>query len=405
MHLLYLQQFLILPESPGNSRSWEFAHQWWETGWDISIVTTSAYLKDHPDYPHPQNFPYKWSYKGIDIYVLDIGYSHLMPFRRRIQAFVSFYRKAWKAIRQVSEVDAVLAYTAPLSVADLGRNASKHLEVPFFLEIGDVWPDVPVDMGVITQRPLINWLNRRTQKIYDQALHIFPFSPGMKEQVMAKGVSDQKITPIPNGARIAPKSRPITFAHPKGMVRLLYTGTVGMANDLSQLMEAMAILEATKDLDIYLDVVGEGNDKKKVVMKAKELGLQRVSFHEKVSKLKLKRFWESADIGIVCFKNAPTLQANGSAKFFDYLAAGIPVVINYEGWQAELLREYNCGMSSEQGNVKAFAWNLIFLAKNPPIRLRMGGNGRRLVSVQFDRQLLAKQMQDRITQSMKLERK
>lgn len=400
MHLLYLQQLLILPETAGNSRSWEFAHQWWETGWDISIISSSAYLKGHPDYPHPKKFPYKWSYQGVDIYILDVDYSHMMPFTKRIQAFISFYRKAWKALKQVEEVDAVLAYTAPLSVADLGRRISKRLEVPFFLEIGDLWPDVPVDMGVITQKPLINWLNRRTQKSYRQALHIFPFSPDMKVQIIRKGISAQKITSIPNGTGIEAPSKPQSFTHPKGTVRLLYAGTVGIANDLGQLMEAMAELEQSKGLNIYLDVVGEGNDKGRVVKKAKELGLEKVSFHEKVNKFELKRFWEQADIGIVCFKNIPSLEANGSAKFFDYLATGIPVVINYGGWQADLLREYNCGMSSEQGNVKAFALNLAFLAKNPPIRLRMGGNGRRLVSVRFDRQLLAKQMQDKMVERM-----
>ncbi|MCI4669094.1 MAG: glycosyltransferase family 4 protein [Bacteroidia bacterium] len=400
MHLLYLQQLLTLPETAGNSRSWEFAHQWWETGWDISIISSSAYLKQHPDYPHPKRFPYKWTYKGLDIYVLDIDYSHLMPFSKRLRAFISFYLNAFRVLRDLKKVDAVLAYTAPLSVAELGRKISQRLDAPFFLEVSDVWPDIPIDMGIIKNQSLIKWLHRRTRKIYDHSTHIFPFSSDMKVQIIRKGVEGERITPIPNGVQVVNHKRPSTFSHPKGTVRLLYAGTIGLANDLEQLMQAMAIIENDPTVDIELNVVGEGNDEERVKGKARELGLEKVYFHEKVSKYELKRYWEEADIGIVCFKAIRSLQANGSAKFFDYMAFGLPVVINYEGWQAKILREYNCGMSSKLGDVEALARNLIFLTKNPTIRLRMGGNGKRLIRMQYDRQLLAKQMQELIKEKM-----
>ena len=40
----------------------------------------------------------------------------------------------------------------------------------------------------------------------------------------------------------------------------------------------------------------------------------------------------------------PELEANSANKFFDYLAAGKPVVINYGGWQQALLEETGAGI-------------------------------------------------------------
>ena len=34
---------------------------------------------------------------------------------------------------------------------------------------------------------------------------------------------------------------------------------------------------------------------------------------------------------------------NSANKFFDTLAAGKPILINYQGWQAEVIRENQCG--------------------------------------------------------------
>ncbi|MEO0895947.1 MAG: glycosyltransferase family 4 protein [Bacteroidota bacterium] len=406
MHLLYLQQLFIVPDSPGNVRNWEFARQWWESGWDITVCTTHAHLKEHEDYPHPKQFPYKWTYQGLDIYVFDVAYQHMMPFPKRILAFIKFYRQVLRQLPKLIEApDAVLAYTAPLSVGELGRKLAEHWNIPFFLEVADVWPDVPIDMGIIRQPQLIKWLHKRTKAIYDRTQHIFPYSPDMKYQIEGKGVPSKKVTSIVNGTQIQVFSDRAMLHHPKGQVKLLYAGTIGIANDLSQLIKAIAFLEEHENLNIHLDIVGDGNDGQHVRKLSEELGVKSISFHPRVSRTELKKYWEEAQIGIVCFKAVRALQANGATKFFDYLASGIPVIVNYEGWQSQILKRYNCGLSSEQGNIPALARNIKFLTTYSTVRLRMGGNGRRLAQTQFNREVLARHMQEVIMTEMESAKK
>ena len=95
---------------------------------------------------------------------------------------------------------------------------------------------------------------------------------------------------------------------------------------------------------------------------------------------------------MVCFAPFPVLEANSANKFYDYLASGLPVSTNYQGWQEHYLHSWECGLAAEQGNTEAWAQNLLKLAADPTLRVEMGKNGRRLVEAHFDRDQLARQL-------------
>jgi glycosyltransferase involved in cell wall biosynthesis len=84
------------------------------------------------------------------------------------------------------------------------------------------------------------------------------------------------------------------------------------------------------------------------------------------------------------------LEANSANKFYDYLSSGLPVVINYQGWQAGYLDRYRCGLSSKMGDLDALLANVLHLADTPALRLEMGQNGRRLAEDCFDRVQIAR---------------
>ncbi|MEO0584035.1 MAG: glycosyltransferase family 4 protein [Bacteroidota bacterium] len=397
MHLLYIQQLLILPKMAGNTRSWEFTQYWHQKGTKVTLVTSSAALSSHPDFPSTTRYPFLWHYQGIDIWVVDVSYDHKMPFRRRILAFVSFMWKVKRLIHKLPQPDAVLAYTAPLSVAELGRQLARRWNCPFFLEVADVWPEVPIDMGIIRQPALIQWLRTRTRKIYEASQHIFTFSPDMKTLIQEEGINADRITTIFNGTKILKPVVNISSSRKdSSIVRLLYTGTLGVANDVGQLIRAVHLLEKEGRREIQLDIVGDGNDAQSVKNLAQQLDVRQVRFHQQVPRAALAAFWQQADIGMITFAAFPILESNAATKFFDYLAAGLPIIINYEGWQATYLREYRCGLSSRQGDIKALARNIRFLANNPALRRRMGAEGNKLAAQMFDRTQLAQSMLEQI---------
>jgi glycosyltransferase involved in cell wall biosynthesis len=76
-------------------------------------------------------------------------------------------------------------------------------------------------------------------------------------------------------------------------------------------------------------------------------------------------------------------------KFFDYVAAGLPVINNYPGWLAGLIRDNECGIVVPPGDPVTFADALQRLAADPAACRAMGAAARALAEKEFARPLLA----------------
>ena len=81
-------------------------------------------------------------------------------------------------------------------------------------------------------------------------------------------------------------------------------------------------------------------------------------------------------------------------KFFDYIAAGLPVLNNYPGWLAELIDKQHCGFAVIPENPQAFADALEYAADHRDELIIMGEQARILAQESFDRNSLANQFVD-----------
>ena len=384
-HILYLHQYFCPPGGHGNNRSFQFSTHWVNAGKRVTVLTSPAYF--------PNDWISRFSAKkvsrklyffqinGIDVWVVNIPYSHFMPFHQRILAFLRFYFAGKKAVSQLEKPDVIYASSTPPTVGELGRKLSDKWKIPYVFEVVDVWPDVPQGMGILKNKMLLNWLHKKVIHIYIQSSAIITLSPGMKTQIRTHGIADEKIHVIHNGTD--PELIQFKSRLPGKICRVIYSGTIGIANGLDQIVKVAELLQSRKDIHFVL--LGNGNDLVRIKQLASTKNLTNLEFKTQVSKQDANDYLESADIGLVCFAPFPVLEANSANKFFDYLASGIPVVINYKGWQAFELEQANAGLSSKQGDINAFADNIIHLADHPEMRIQLAENGRRLAEEKFDR--------------------
>ncbi|MBC8147599.1 MAG: glycosyltransferase, partial [Bacteroidetes bacterium] len=85
------------------------------------------------------------------------------------------------------------------------------------------------------------------------------------------------------------------------------------------------------------------------------------------------------------------MEANSANKFFDTLAAGKPIIINYGGWQKDLIEQYNIGLVLDRDpKVAAKALNDLLL-NNELLRI-MGKNALELAKSKFSRDELAEKL-------------
>jgi glycosyltransferase involved in cell wall biosynthesis len=387
MHLLYLHQYFCPPGGMGNTRSLDFARRWVSRGHQVTIFTSSAY------FPADQRrVAHYWDYElepGLRVFVLNVAYSHMMPFRRRVMAFLAFYRGILLHAPQLPKPDLIYASSTPPSVGEAGRKLARRWGIPYVFETVDVWPDVPEGMGILRNRLLLAWLHRRVNRIYREAAMVITLSEGMRTQVLSHYNRPGRVHVIHNGT----DTKAFQFQGPrkKDIVTCIYTGTIGIANGVDQLLLAAKHLEEAGHHDIRFRIVGGGNDLARVRALADNLQLQHVTFEPGVPKEEVPALLASADIGIVTFAPYPVLEANSANKWFDYLASGLPVVTNYQGWQAEYMHGWGCGRAAKQGDVADFAEQIRYVAQDQdhPMRMAMHLRARQLAEHHFDRTKLA----------------
>jgi glycosyltransferase involved in cell wall biosynthesis len=230
---------------------------------------------------------------------------------------------------------------------------------------------------------------------YRSANACIGLSPGIVEGIRARADERLPVAMIPNGCDLE-------VFHPSKRAKLTlpgiepddfvagFTGAHGVANGLDALLAVAEELKRRGDRCVKLVFIGDGKEKERLAARATELGLTNCLFFPPVPKADLGAITASLDCGLMVLRDIPAFYRGTSPnKFFDYIAAGIPVVNNYPGWLAGLIQESRCGIVVPPGNVAAFADALQRLAADADTRRAMGAAARVLAEKEFARPLLA----------------
>ena len=175
----------------------------------------------------------------------------------------------------------------------------------------------------------------------------------------------------------------------------VFTGAHGVANGLDAVLDAAMSLKAKGRNDIKLVFIGEGKLKQVLAIRAENEGLSNCIFLDGIPKKQLSGLLAQANIGLMILANVPAFYYGTSPnKFFDYIAAGLPVLNNYPGWLADLINQHGCGIVVKPDDPEAFADALIHGADNRHILKEMGRCARELAIKQFDRHILSDKFVD-----------
>jgi len=396
MNILYIHQYFATPLGKTGTRSYEFARRWVAAGHKITMLTSIAQLTRDDLKGAQGHFIKRFTVEGIDIRAIAIGYAQQMGVAKRVLAFLGFMIAAVFYVVCNQGYDIVYATSTPLTVGIPALCAKWLRREKFIFEVRDQWPEIPIEMGIIRNRILIKVLLWLEKSIYRNAASIVALSPGMAQgirSVLGKSCEKQ-ITVIPNSCDtdiFSPDIDGTGIRKERGWsnkVVLLHTGAMGKANGLDFVVSVAEKLRNYDDLLFVL--VGEGGEKKKLVERIKQLGLKNVEVSESVSKKDLPVLMAACDAAMIIFANYPILEHNSANKFFDSLSAGKPVLLNYSGWQREIIEKYSAGFGCEQGDKQQFAENLLRLYNDRDLARQMGINARQLAKEQFGRDDLAK---------------
>jgi glycosyltransferase involved in cell wall biosynthesis len=390
--VLYIHQYFVTPEMSGGTRSYEMARRLAARGHEVHLITSDRSIDAQPGWrvEHVENFVVHW---------YGVPYSNAMSFGRRIWSFLSFAAAASIQGYRVGG-DLVFATSTPLTIAVPGVIAKWGSRAPMVFEVRDLWPDLPVAVGAL-RNPLAVWMARKLERwAYRNSDAVIALSPGMAEGVAAAGYPPGKISVVPNscdldlfgvGARLGEdfrSRRPWLGKRPL----IVYGGTLGHINDVSYLVR-VAASAAEIDDSIAFMVVGQGVDARRIIDLAGQVGVWQKNFfyEESIPKQEMPALLSAATICTSLFAPIPQMEANSANKFFDALAAGRPVAINYGGWQAALLEDHDAGVVLDRDPREAASQLASLVADEQRLGV-LGRNARGLAEERFARDALAHEL-------------
>jgi glycosyltransferase involved in cell wall biosynthesis len=394
MKIIYLHQYFNTPEMSGGTRSYEMARRFVAAGHEVHMITSNREkAKDDSGWVEE-------IIDGIHVHWLAVPYSNHMGFKSRYSAFLKFAVVSGVKAHEVGG-DVILATSTPLTIALPAVYAARRLKKSMVFEVRDLWPELPIAVGAI-KNPLLKkaakWLELFA---YKNADHVVALSPGMAKGVVKSGYPPDRVHVIPNSCDIdffqVPEVEGKRFlnSHPElqGRPLVLYAGTLGLINGVGYLVDiANAMLQI--DSAIRFLIVGNGREENQIRKKAASAGVLRKNLWmmPSVPKIEMPRLLSAATINTSLVINLPEIWNNSANKFFDTLAAGRPIMINHEGWQADLIREAGGGLVVPPSDATQAAKMLHDFLSNPDLIKKEGQSAFYLGKTQFDRNDLANKL-------------
>lgn len=384
MKILYLHQYFKTNLSGGGTRSYEFSDFLSKNGIEVNVITGTEIAKE-----------YRNENNGLTIYTTNTSYSNNMSKWRRILAFMEYNLRAFLKGLTTKDIDIIFATSTPLTIGLPAVLLAKIWRKKLIFEVRDVWPDIPIELGYIKNILLVKMLKTFERWIYENSDHIIVLSEGMLNNLIGKGVDNRKISVIENMSNLylfdtIVKSR--TDERFTDKFICIHPGTMGHVNGLDYLLDVAKHTLAV-DKNVLFLLVGEGNRKEHLKRRIAEENLLNVIIEDMLPKREIAEVIKSSDIGIMCVENKyKILEDNSANKFFDFLAAGLPILINYKGWQKTVIEKANCGKS--ELDPKKMAQIIVDLKHDPELRKTMGNNARNLAEHKYSDKIAKQKLLD-----------
>lgn len=383
MKVLILHQHFNIPQKGGAIRSYYLAKALADNGVKVYVITA-----------HNQIDFRREIFEGIEVHYLPVAYDNRFGFVARSYAFLSY---VWGAIRlssQFKDVDYCYAISVPLTVGLAAQWIKRKYKIPYIFEVGDLWPEAPVQMGFV-KNSIFQWsLYELEKSIYKSADSVVALSPGI-QLAIEKKVPGKKVHLIPNMADCdfyipEPKDTALEEKYKvKGKFVVSYIGAVGLANGLDYLLEC-ANASRKAELPIHFFICGDGALLDRLKGNVKQLELSNFTFIDFASREGVKELLNVTDAAFICYKPIPILETGSPNKFFDGLAAGKLIVINFGGWIRNEIEENMCGFYTNPHQPTDFVKKIKPFLEDKKLLTEYKQSSRQLAEKMYSREMLSK---------------
>lgn len=344
-----------------------------EKGFDVKVLTLE------PRYPSRELYEDKqfWNEPLIDekdIIRIDPSIKkHSGSILKRLYLYLEvMVRFIGSIFKQKAEFDYIFVTSPPIFVGVAGLIAKWKLKAPLILDIRDLWPESLTGVQVFSNPLILKTAYKVEDILYKKATKIIVNSRSFIQYMTNKNVSKDKITFLPNSlteSELAYKEAQLE----KENITVIYTGNLGLAQDLHKFMKTAALLK--ENTSINFSIIGYGKNTNEVKNYIESNGLSNVTLHTAKSRNETLKLVASADIAYVSLVNQEVFKTVLPGKIIDYMCVKKPIIGDVAGYASEIIQEANCGMILKEDTPEELVENIYKLANDPNLRKNYGENG------------------------------
>lgn len=394
MKIVYFYQYFSTPKGSWGTRVYEFAKEWVKEGHEVTVVT-SVYSKSDIQAE-------KWIedqyFEGIHVKIINVAIDNKQPFLKRIWSFIQYsVLSSYYALTLPADV--VIASSGPITVGLPGLLARYIRGRKLVFEARDLWPEGAIELGIISNPLMIKVAYWFEKACYKASSFIVTLSPGATQNIKRR-FGAAHVDDVTNAANISLFSTPLALVSDKVQSKsyAIYTGNIGMVNNSYWLYEGAKELKKMGREDIIILMIGEGQQREELEELAQKEGIDNFIRLGLMPKSELVAYVQHAFVSLVPLKGTPVLDTSSPNKFFESLAAGVPIIQNTQGWMKEFLEKHKVGYTLDPNNPRQLAEYLIKMKDEVEETGEMGKRSLVVAKTYFDKDYLANKMLQILTQ-------
>ena len=397
----FVNQYSSTPETAMGGRHYYLAQELAKKGHQVYVIAGSySHLLRNPKQFEEQylveeiipNFSFVW----INLPEYQEAHSK--------QRVLNWFKFSW-LLRNMSNVipakPDVILYSSPSLIGYLGaKYLANKFRVPFIFEVRDIWPLTLMELGGHSpNHPFIKLMQWIEDRAYKKADYVFSNLYNAVEHMRSRGLDTHKFHWIPNGVSLEEVSQKQELSSetlaqlPQNKFIIGYTGTIGIANAIDDLIEAAQILSNNTQLHFVL--VGSGKEKENLVQKVRSLGLQNITFIDAIPKKQIQSMLELFDICYIGWqKNSLYRFGIAPNKLPEYLYAGKPIIHAFSG-KGDIVQQAQAGITIEAEDPQAIVGavqQLYTLTEEQ--RLQLGASGKQFVLQHLEYAMIAEKLEN-----------
>lgn len=315
-------------------RNYAWAHEWVKQGHDVTIIASRFSHSRHKN-PSGTNRIIEENINGVRYLWLWGNAYHASSTLGRLFS-MAFYmaQTLLLPLPLTGKYDLVIASSPHPFVIYPARRLAKKNKAKLVYDIRDLWPLTLLKLGKYgTRNPVIRLMQAAENYACRHADLVTAVPRHCEDYLRIHGLAPGKFLHIANGAVLEESATPplpeanaalLRSLHESGCFIVGYAGTLGIANAMHTLIDALA----GTDSKIHVVILGHGPCLEDLRQRARENEVAgRVHFLAPVARAQVADFLDKIDIAYLGLQNSPLYGFGASlTKINDYMLAGKPIL-------------------------------------------------------------------------------